>query len=124
MYEQEITKGMAVLDEHEPGWDTRINVTMLDMESGWFPMNESLCGCILAQAATTDHADGYFRSHASQLFAKVYGHTEERFGEVELFAVKHGFLLGDKASQESYMQLTLEWKRALMERWNSSERSN
>ncbi len=83
-----VSAGMAWLDEHEPGWDQRIDLKTLDVESG--------CHCVLGQLEDTG----------------------ETYNPGFKEAPAMGFYLASCSTNrhEEYVQLTVEWTRRIIER--------
>lgn len=92
-YDAQIAAGMALLDEHAPGWETRIDVETLDL---W-----STCNCILGQEF------GRFEHGLCLLILDGPA------------ATRYGFDVDPRASDAlhiGYRTLTSEWRRAIRAR--------
>lgn len=76
-YEQQIAKGVALLDEKVPGWLDRVDSDLLDMRAVDFPVPEEEdaefgragCGCVLSQLDLWRNArpEGSYYSEAKHL---------------------------------------------------------
>jgi len=104
MFEEQITRGMALLDEKEPGWDKRVS---LDHE----PLNmSSLYRCVLGQVF------GYFDNTEARMFLdRGPGNTHWERARHFRFAAKTDELSYSEA-EGIYTTLTDEWRAALRAR--------
>jgi hypothetical protein len=98
---ERVAAGAALLDEHQPGWDQRINLTFLSLPD--------TCCCILGQlfpapdpmSVDEDGDDGYWRGL--------------RDIDLEIFTFDRACALGF-ASDGMYGLLENEWIRVITER--------
>jgi len=89
MYEQQIARGMALLDERRPGWREEIDPGSLDLE------DDSMC--VLGQLyGVDDFIDGL-----------------DAVGLSMYQPIEHGFDIGNDDLPELYAVLTAEWRQAL-----------
>jgi len=97
MFEQEIEKGIAFLDEKMPGWLELVDPERLDMNLADIVNN---CGCVLAQIGAPD--DSY------------YWLCEELGIENQDYL--YGFSIKSTISDEyAWYMLTAEWQAKLRE---------
>lgn len=100
---ERVAAGAALLDEHVPGWDRRINLVLLDLPD--------TCNCVLGQlfpppspiSIGEDGDDGYWRG-LRDIDLRIF--TFDRACELG-FAAE---LLG------GYLPLEAEWVRVITER--------
>lgn len=94
---ERVAKGVALLDEHKPGWADRINAARLAVLSP--------CDCILGQLypPNAEGVDGYFLALADHDLP-VWSYDD---------AKEHGFAGGDTGGGE---RLDAEWVRVITER--------
>lgn len=92
-----VAKGVALLDEHKPGWADRINAVRLEVQSA--------CDCILGQLypPNAEGVDGYWLALADHdLPVWSFADTKD-----------HGFAAANAADGE---RLDAEWVRVITER--------
>ena len=123
MFEAEIKRGIALLDEHEPDWRARLNATRLDMAVPSFePGSAGQCGCVLAQLdrPSQGHYAGWYEVEAQRLMdAAGDGFADNEFANLHAWAVAHGFTIQITDSlrkfRQDFVDLTDAWRRALTE---------
>lgn len=121
MYEAEIARGAAWLDENKPGWERLIDPSMLEMKEP--------CRCILGQVfeqEACELSDGNIRWDGYSLaLHQVYGLTFMPSS----WAIGHGFNIddpdpsdekGDYAElvMKAFRQLETEWIAFVKDRFN------
>lgn len=109
MYEEQINRGIAVLDEKQPGWENRIDLKTLTLSS--------ICHCVVGQLVgnvkTAVWEDASVKRYSSFLM-ELTG-ASERMHIVE--SVNYGFDLDPEfATYPNYDVLTAEWKTAIWAR--------
>jgi uncharacterized protein YfaP (DUF2135 family) len=101
MFETQIAKGVALLDERMPGWLDRIDTDRLDMDMPFGP-----CGCVLAQIDHQHASYGSYDICRASLGLDIDG------------AAGHGFaVVGDYSPSKGdrlYAALTDEWKATIL----------
>lgn len=117
MFETEIARGVALLDERRPGWWTQIDLDRLDMSQGLFyeaPRGRYDCGCICAQTGFV------YGSAREQGFEAPYGSF---CGELDALGIgdrpeDYGFHCGRVTSMTDmrarYVALTAEWREVIL----------
>ncbi len=119
MFEAEVARGVALLDEHEPGWRQRIDVQRLDMSEPTYSRRVShACGCVLAQLDPNRHGlwdDGWYEHEAMRLMRAA---SAPDGTDLHDWAVVHGFTLrviphADDDAATQWSALTEAWRRAL-----------
>ncbi|HZE34072.1 MAG TPA: hypothetical protein VE198_21895 [Actinoallomurus sp.] len=99
--EARVARGAALLDEKLPGWDQRIDLGRLNLQSE--------CNCILGQ----EFADRSTSPYMAAVFELGLGNWS---------ASEHGFdLLGEEESriterESTYAALTAEWRTVILAR--------
>lgn len=100
-YDARIAAGMAVLDEHMPGWERRIDLETLEMAS--------TCRCVVGQlAADGDTPDTVLGIRSINLDPDDF--------EGEFWPTALGFSVETRHERATYRGLTTAWKRAIRER--------
>jgi hypothetical protein len=133
-YEQQIAKGVALLDEKMPGWLERVDIDRLDLQADTFPSDGSDypsprgalgCGCVLSQLDyDTERGYGSYFERAKSL-----GLASEPFngGWMMHHASHYGFtispsVLGKEHDSDDvedpgaaqFAALTAEWKATIL----------
>ena len=93
-FEEQVARGIALLDQKVPGWRDWIDLDRLDMRSVLYEPGEG-CGCILAQLYG-DYDDGLYALELDDTPVEPYGFDTS----------------GDR-NKPGYAALTNAWKRAL-----------
>lgn len=120
----DIARGVALLNEKEPGWYNHIDVDRLDMAQGLFlrdidPSEPSGCGCVLAQF----DARGRDRGRYSTAFYRL--HIEDRSAELGFCLPARLYMgsddgprteeeLTDDLQTSMYKDLTVLWKTVIL----------
>lgn len=99
---ERVAAGAAFLDEHEPGWDQRIDLGRLDIAAG--------CSCILGQLHG-DYGVGLSDSGVIDVDVPGYHLPEEAYGFV---------WIGIDSEITEIRDLTAEWKRLIAARQAAS----
>lgn len=129
MFEKEIARGMAVLDQYHPGWEDHIDPDHLMMSCTSFPSPQTGgCGCILAQVDAIGKDYGFYDEEVTNLLSMVPPDNEERISGISRryrFTSTHGFTVASEhimhlGSAEEvdrvWKQLDEEWKAAIRRR--------
>lgn len=90
-----VRRGMELLDTTRPGWRDKIDLTILDM-------NDTQC-CIIGQLA-----DDYYKSYEAILEPVL-----NEYRNLEEAAVAYGFQLDYFTDSPNYKELTEAWREAL-----------
>jgi hypothetical protein len=98
MFEQEIEKGVAFLDEKMPNWLDRVDPEKLDMKIGI--VGRSRCGCVLAQYGAHDGGDYYRLIYSLGIEGGDY---------------RYGFSVPPDRPASEWDMLTVEWQAKLLE---------
>lgn len=91
-HEQRVANGIALLDEHHPGWDTFIDLDRLDIENAY----RCICGQL-----------------------EQHGFFEEDWGVFEKHGNERGIM---GTNEGDYRKLTVEWKKAIKKRREGATR--
>jgi hypothetical protein len=94
---ERVARGAALLDEREPGWWQRIDLSKLDLAS--------TCRCVLGQL-NTDRDGPYPR----------WSDILDRFGVQLRNEFSHGFNVGGEGTEAKFANLTAAWRELIEER--------
>lgn len=105
MFEEQVARGAAWLDQVYPGWERRIDLSSLDLASG--------CLCILGQVV--DKADTCLLNHMPDTRTSMNGFEVVARNTSRLFLTEHGFDLRGPNSRAGWAPVS-QWK-ALQDTW-------